>query len=163
MPRSEESKAQRREYTRQWRESQRGRDYHAQWRREHALSELERRRAWREHNRDLVREQRLRYYLKHPRVKREEETLPSKFQGHDFFDTARFICGSEPYFDWSLGWEEAMAEVVLALIEGRDPNAAAAESWRREKGWHEKARPLYHNIDVREHDLKVVFLSPRDK
>jgi hypothetical protein len=162
MARSEESKAKRLEYTRQWRKQQRGIDYHAQWRKDHAHAEAARMRVWREHNRDLVRAQRMRWYRKHPRVRREEPAIPSKFHGHDFFDTARFICGSEPYFDWGLGWEEAMADVVLALVEGRDPNAAAVASWQREKGWRAGTGPLFQNVDVRDHDRRVVFVSAHE-
>lgn len=161
MPRSEESKAKRREYTRKWRESQRGKDYHAQWRIDHRESNQERKREWRRYNRDLIRAQRQRYYQKHPRLRATVEELPVKFQGHDFFDTARFICGNQPYLDVGLVWEEVMAEVVLALVEGRDPNEAAVATWRRERGWS-IVGPLYPNTDIREHDRKVVFKSARD-
>lgn len=161
MPRSEASKARRRAWCRQWRASPEGKDYHARWRSEHRVSERERKTAWRDHNRDLVRAAKARYYALHPRS-RPIPDLPSKFQGHEFFDTARFICGPEPYWDASLGgWEEAMGEVVLALVEGRDPNAAATESWRREREWKYHTGSLFPNVDVDADTRRVVYVARR--
>ncbi len=163
-PRSEESKARRRAYTNQWHRDHP--EYKRKWVREHAEHERERIRRWREHNRDLVRAQRLRYYLRHPRSDtsgQQAEPLPPKFVGHPFFDTARFICGNEPYWDSSVwGWEEAMAEAVLALVEGRDPNAAAAAAWAYQRSWNFSTGPLYDNVDVRDDTREVVVTKRHD-
>lgn len=163
MPRSEESKARRRAYTNQWHREHPG--YKRNWNREHALEELERKRVWREHNRDKVREQRLRYYAKHPRrsARDDEEPFPDKFRGHEYFETCRFICGNEPYWDSSqFGWEEAMGECVLALVEGRDPNEAAAASWAYQRKWMYHTGPLYPNVDIREDTRDVVIVKRHD-
>lgn len=119
-------------------------------------------RAWRAYHQDLVREQRRRYYERHPRESKAIPGIPEKFQGHPFFDTARFVCGDRPYFDWRLKWEEAMSEAVLALLEGRDPTQAVKTCRSQELSWERECGPIYDNVDIRDHDLQVVFVSHRD-
>jgi hypothetical protein len=91
----------------------------------------------------------------HPRVI-ETSDIPIKFLGHPFFETARFICGDEPFWDFDLRWEEAMGDVVLALVEGRDPDAAYRTCDDRDRIWYSRNLPLYGYVDVDE-DHHVVY------
>lgn len=160
MPRSPEGLERHRAAIRKWHQAHP--DYKRNWDREHALSERERKRIYRERNRDRIREARRRYYLEHPRSAHEPEPLPRKFEGHPFFDTARFICGNEPYWDASVWvWEEAMAEATLAQVEERDPNAAVVATWARERDWKYHTGPLYGNVDVQEDTRRVVIIRRR--
>lgn len=161
MPRSPESLERRREYGRRWRLAHP--DYHKRWREDHACEERERVRRWRNHNRDLVRAQKLRYYLTHLRPAKDPDPLPPKFYGHEFFETARLICGHEPVWKPSVYvWEESMAEAVLALVEGRDPEAAVAAARRRERNWGFRTGPLYDNVDIREDTRDVIIVRRRE-
>lgn len=159
MPRSPESIERRRAYVRQWHRDHP--DYKRAWVKAHRQQERERAKRWREHNQDLVKAQRLRYNELHPHQPIQREELPEKFIGHPFFETARFICGPKPYFDSCRLWEETMAETVLALVEGRDPNEAARRTRSREWRWLNEHVSFFPNVDVRQ-DGKIVFVAKSD-
>lgn len=158
MPRSEEGKRKRLEYTRAWRKAHP--EYHKKWRAEHKEEERERTRNWKLAHRDLVLEQKRRYHQRHRIIIPEVVVLPPKFVGHPYFDAARFICGDEPYFDWWC-WEEAMGYAVLALVEGTDPYAAVTKARKYEKAWSIRHPPLYDNVDLDE-TYRVVFKKAHD-
>jgi hypothetical protein len=159
MPRSEESRTQRLEYGRRWRTEHP--DYHKAWKKDHSVEELERLRRWKAYNQDLVRAHRVRYYQLHYRPSLAPEPLPGKFQGHPFFETARFVCGERPYVDDMLLWEEKMAEAVLALVQGLDPVVAVSQTVRRELDWLYSHPSFHPNIDVRE-DGRICYLPTID-
>lgn len=161
MPRSEESLQRRREYSKKWRAEHP--DYHKSWRASHKAQEAERIKRWRQHNQDLVRAQKQRwwkrFHIAHPTERLE---LPAKFVGHPFFDTARFICGPMPYFPWDVWtWEESMSAAVVALVEGKDPECAVLAARKYERAWQLRHTPFYNNVDVAE-DGRIVFVASRD-
>ena len=68
--------------------------------------------------------------------------LPPLHQGHILFERAKSICAKDtpgfvalvhPYFD------DLLSEVVLALIEHRDPGKARTDFLRGERAWARRA------------------------
>lgn len=159
MPRSEESKARRREYAKHWRETHP--TYHAEWRAQHRESENERIRRWRLAHPELVRAQRERWRARRKATRRDVDfEMPASFTGHELFDLARSIVGPRPRFDEHI-WEEAVSETVLALLEGRDAREAARKAFRCERSWRVQHPPIYPNADVTS-DGRLVIIGPHD-
>jgi hypothetical protein len=158
VPRSEESKARRREYAKRWAAEHPG--YHAEWRAAHRESENERIRRWRQANPERVREQRKRWRERRNAQKREVECIPTLFNGHDLFDRARAAVGPRPKFNEHI-WEEAVAEAVLAILEDRDPREAARKAYQRERTWRAQHPPIYDNADITA-DGRLVIVRPQD-
>src|SRR6185295_16887412 len=112
-------------------------DYFRAWRTAHAEGERERRQRWRLANRESLLAQRRR---RRARTKAELVPLPPSHAHHALFDEAwsvlhrlgirrdtHLVAIRDPR------WEDACSEVVLALIEGRDPEEAAREVMTTEK------------------------------
>jgi hypothetical protein len=112
-------------------------DYFREWRAAHGDDERERRRRWRRANPELLLAQRRR---RRARKQAEQMPLPPSHAHHPLFDEAwkvlhnlgirrdaHLIAIRDPR------WEDACSEVVLALIEGRDPEVAAREVMATEK------------------------------
>ena len=112
-------------------------DYFRAWRTAHAEGERERRRRWRLANPELLLAQRRR---RNARKQVEQVPLPPSHAHHPLFDEAwkvlhrmgirrdaHLVAIRDPR------WEDACSEVVLALIEGRDPAEAARELMATEK------------------------------
>lgn len=56
-----------------------------------------------------------------------------------------------------------MGEVVLALLEGRDPSEADRRAVNIECQWRFRTVWFYSNADVREDTGKVVFIAVSDR
>ena len=104
-------------------------DYFQVWRQAHAATERARRIRWRLTHPDLLREQ----WRRHAQRRRVEVVpLPPSHAHHALFDRAwEVLHRIGVRRDDHLGaihdprWEDACSEAVLALLEGRDPEAAA--------------------------------------
>jgi hypothetical protein len=155
LPRSKASIERRKAYSRKW--HQENPDYRKKRLADEAARERERekRRAWRALNVELVRAQKARYSA---RTRTEVSEFPDLFMGHPLFETARYICGSRPAFDYGLMWEERMGEVVLALLEGRDPAEADRRTANTERQWRYHVVGFYQKADVREDTGQVVYV-----
>ena len=67
----------------------------------------------------------------------EEQPLPPPHRGHEMYDRAREVVG-EPWYGNQLYdplKEDAIGEVVLAFLEGTDPEVAAKAYFARESQW----------------------------
>lgn len=104
----------------------------------------------RERRRLLGRESRVTEFA-HAKAKRGTitwEPIPALFVGHPIFDAARAIVpmhrspGTTLQFEAEQWWEEEMSEAVLALLEGRDPAAAAKAVLHDERAWSWRHAPL---------------------
>jgi hypothetical protein len=122
-------------------------DYFRAWRTAHAEGERERRRCWRLANPELLLAQRRR---RRARKQAEQVPLPQSHAHHPLFDEAwkvlhrlgirrdaHLVAIRDPR------WEDACSEVVLALIEGRDPAAAAREVMTTERRHAARSIPLW--------------------
>jgi hypothetical protein len=93
-------------------------------------------------------------------VLRDTDCMPALFTGHELFDLAREIVGPRPRFDEHI-WEEAVAETVLAILEKRDPYAAARKAYRVERTWRMQHPPIFDNADITT-DGRLVIVRPQD-
>jgi hypothetical protein len=122
-------------------------DYYRAWREANAEKERERRRRWRAANPHLVRAQQRRRRVRH---QAEQVPVPPSHTHHPLFDAAwevlhrlgirrdaHLIAIHDPR------WEDACSEVVLAILEGRDPAGAAREVIATEKRHAARAIPLW--------------------
>jgi hypothetical protein len=129
---------------------QRAPDYFRAWREAHADGERERKRRWRASNPELLLAQRRR---RRARKQAAQVPLPPSHVHHPLFDEAwkvlhrlgirrdaHLVAIRDPR------WEDACSEVVLALIEGRDPEEAAREVMATEKG-HAARTVVFSNLD----------------
>jgi hypothetical protein len=104
-------------------------EYFREWRQAHPATERERRTRWRLTRPDLLREQRRR---RSRRLTGNGVPLPQSHAHHALFDRAweilnrlgvrrddHLVAIHDPR------WEDACSEAVLAMLEGRDPEAAA--------------------------------------
>lgn len=92
---------------------------------------------------EYMRERNRARYVPHPRVyppkppKLPASTpLPAPYTGHRWLDMAREVVG-DPYVgirgsEWADRRDDELGEVTLAILEGRDPEAALKEFRRRE-------------------------------
>ena len=104
-------------------------DYFRVWRQAHAATERARRLRWRLTHHDLLREQ---WRRRAQRRRVEVVPLPPSHAHHALFDRAWEVLHRIGIRrDDHLGsihdprWEDACSEAVLAILEGRDPEAAA--------------------------------------
>ena len=129
---------------------QRAPDYFRAWRDAHADGERERKRRWRDSNPELLLAQRRR---RRARKQAGQVPLPPSHVHHHLFDEAwkvlhrlgirrdaHLVAIRDPR------WEDACSEVVLALIEGRDPEEAAREVMANEKR-HAARTVAFRNLD----------------
>jgi len=116
---------------------QRAPDYFRDWRAAHPDRERERRLRWRKANAQLLLAQQRR---RRARQQALVEPLPPSHANHPLFDSAwevlnrigvrrdsHLVAIKDPR------WEDACSEVVVALLEGRDPVEAAREVLAAEK------------------------------
>jgi hypothetical protein len=106
-------------------------DYFRDWRAAHAEGERARRRRWRRSNPEQLRAQRRRRW---ERIRAQQVPVPPSHTEHPLFDAAWQVLhqigvrrDSHLVTIRDPRWEDACSEAVLALIEGRDPAAAARE------------------------------------
>lgn len=122
----------RRRHSREWRIA--NPTYYAQWRRDHTSAENERKRRWRETTRG--RESRRREGMRRRRSMPDVQ-LPGLFVGHPVLEQAVALTGRAWYgadlYDPTR--EDAAAEAVLAILEGRDPKEAIHDFRKKEWEW----------------------------
>lgn len=78
------------------------------------------------------------------RARRRAGPLALPYLGHPLFDQARALVG-DPWYGATLYdplREDAMSEVVLAILEGRDPAEALARYMAAERVWRVTTVPL---------------------
>jgi hypothetical protein len=122
-------------------------EYFRAWRQAHPDGERERKRRWRAANPELVIAQQRR---RRARRQAEQVPLPPSHAHHPLFDAAwevlhrlgirrdaHLVAIHDPR------WEDACSEVVLALLEGRDPAGAAREVLASEKRHAARSIPLW--------------------
>jgi hypothetical protein len=104
-------------------------DYMKQWRATHRDAERARQQRWRQLNPERLREQRRRQAERRRAV---VVPLPRSHEHHPLFDAAwaildRLGIRRDDHLAaiHDTRWEDACSEAVLALLEGRDPMAAA--------------------------------------
>ena len=122
-------------------------DYFRAWRTAHAESERERRQRWRLANPESLLAQRRR---RRARMQTEQVALPQTHSQHPLFDEAwnvlhRLGIRRDAHLAAIRDprWEDACSEVVLALIEGRDPAAAAREVMMTERRHAARSVPIW--------------------
>lgn len=76
-------------------------------------------------------------------MRRSPDTEP--FSGHQLYAAARQICGDRPYFHPEQ-WEECMQDVIVAILSGEDPEAAARRTKSAERNWRSHTTPFFGEI-----------------
>ena len=134
MSRSPEGAARRREAWAAWRASEAGRAYFAAYNTRSRDKENDRKARWRQQNPDKEQAARQRAYRTWQLQHLPEEPLPQLYPELNRGIAIAF-------------WEDELRmdlaqEQVLAILEGRDPTAAAREYKSRETNWHLHSQPL---------------------
>lgn len=123
-------------------------EYFRTWRQAHAAGERARRLHWRAAHPDLLLAQRRR---RAARQRPETVELPASHAHHPLFERAWEVLrvigirrDDHLVTIRDTRWEDACSEAVLALIEGRDPEAAVRTLLSAERGFAARHLPLDH-------------------